>query len=95
MNFTFNNETELYAQIELLKTEINANKVIEDYRTSGAHDWYYRQKDYYGKHIKYSFTHSLLLMFLDCQGLVIYNAMAIIRCENDCYSYSLVVNKIE
>ena len=94
MNFTFKNETELYSKIEQLKSEINADKVNEDYRVSGAFDWHYRQKDYRGNEIQHSFTRSLLITFLNSQELVTHNAMAIIRCNKNCYTYELSVNEI-
>jgi hypothetical protein len=94
MKFTFKNETDLYAKIEQIKTEINADKVNEDYRVSDASGWYTSQKDYRGNEIQHSFTRSLLITFLDCQENVSHNAMAIIRCNKNCYTYELTVNEI-
>jgi hypothetical protein len=95
MNLTFNNESELYAKIEQLKTEIKANKVVEDYRVSCPTSWYVKQKDYNGKTIQYDFTRSLLVMFMDINELVTHKLMATIRCERGNFTYSLFLNKIE
>ncbi len=95
MNLTFNNESQLYAKIEQLKTQIKANKVVEDYRTSCPSGWYVNQTDHNGKTIEHNFTRSLLLMFMDVNELVTHKLMATIRCERGKYTYSLFLNTIE
>jgi hypothetical protein len=94
MNLVFNNEAELYNQIEQLKAEIKPNKVLEDYRVSCPSGWYQKQTDHNGKQIQYDFTRSLLVMFLDNQELVTHKLMGTIRCERGKFSYSLFVNNV-
>lgn len=95
MNYTFNDELELYAKIEELENEINPFKIEADYRLSCASGWYTNQKDFYGKIIQHNFTRSSLIMFINKNELVSHKLMATTRCEKGHFTYSLFVNKID